>query len=240
MEEWNEYGELKEHVSPGAVAPGMATPSSAPSTPSKAPPLVETPTKVRFTVETPTKASQSAAPNSPLTIAMRQAGLEAAKKAGDVKSQARAKGLGLSEASNDAVRKLNDSTAPGVPPPSGTTEAASARAPETSFTTAKSTADNAETTTSLTGPTRKGDSNPDSPAIKVSQALSEGNESLKHDKFIDAQLHTGDGGLEGENSDTKIATSREATNSGKPDVEDQGLVKAARDGKTTDESIPGS
>lgn len=246
MEEWNEYGELKEHVGPGAVAPGMATPSSAPSTPSKAPPLVETPTKVRFTAQTPTKASQSAAPSSPLTIAMRQAGLEAAKKASDVKSQARAKGLGVSEASNDAVRKLDNSTAPGVPPPSGTTEAASARAPETSSSTAKSTADNIETTTSLTEPTQesgsagKGDSNADSPATRVSQAISEGNESFKHDKSSDAQLHTGYGDLEGENSDSKIVASREASNSGNPEVEDQGLVKAARDGETTDESNPGS
>lgn len=145
MEEWNEYGELKEHVGPGAVAPGMASSSTAPSTPSKAPPSIETPTKIRFSADTPTKASQTAATNSPITMAMRQAGLDAAKKASDAKSQARAKVLGASESSNDAVKKLDNSTTPGVPPPSGTTEAASSVPLETSSTIANSTVDDART-----------------------------------------------------------------------------------------------
>lgn len=244
MEEWNEYGELKEHVSPGAVAPAMATPSSTPSTPSKAPPSIETPSKVRFTAETPTKASQSAATSSPLTIAMRQAGVEAAKKASDAKSQARAKVLGVSQASNDTAKKVDNSTAAGLPPPSGITEAASAIVPETGSTTAKSTADDAETSESLTEPTQdsgsagKGDSDPDSIVQSGSHVLPKVNESLKQERSSDTLPNAGDRGLEGENSDPKIVSSGEASNDGKPRIEEQEAVKA--EGETTGGSNPGS
>lgn len=129
MEEWNEYGELKENVGTGA-APSISTPS-APSTPSKAPKPADSPSKVSTSTTTPSRPQQSTATDSPLTTAMRQAGLEAAKKAGEAKSQARAKVSGESKASSDALKKLDNSTAAGLPPPTGKTEASSFKALET-------------------------------------------------------------------------------------------------------------
>ncbi|MCJ1268691.1 hypothetical protein MMC22_008579 [Lobaria immixta] len=133
VEEWNEYGELKENVGTGA-APSISTPS-APSTPSKPPKPADSPSKVSTSTTTPSRPQQSTTTNSPLTTAMRQAGLEAAKKAGEAKSQARAKFSGESKASSDALKKLDNSTAAGVPPPTGTTEASSFKALETGSST---------------------------------------------------------------------------------------------------------
>ncbi len=244
VEEWNEYGELKEHLSTGAIAPGTLTPSSAPSTPSKAPPVVETPTRVRFTAETPTKASQSAATGSPLAFAMRQAGLEAAKKASDAKSQARAKVLGVGEASDNLVKKDDTSAAPGVRPPSGTAGAASTVTPETRSTSAKITANDTETGskpyTELTKeaePAGKGDSNAkpsteptkepkppgkgasdsDSVTNSGSHAVSEENDSVEpSDTKLDAERGgSGDGKCESD-----VAASMETTNEKKPEMDD--------------------
>lgn len=72
---------------------------------------------------------------------MRQAGFEAAKKAGQAKSQARAKVLGESKESHDALKKLDHSTATGLPPPTGTTEASSAKDPEAGSSTVEPKAD---------------------------------------------------------------------------------------------------
>lgn len=249
MEEWNEYGELKEHVSPGAMAPAVATPSSTPSTPSKTEPSVETPSKVRFTTETPTKASQSAATGSPLTIAMRQAGAEAAKKASDTKSQAKAKILGVSQASNDTAKKVENSSAPGLPPsvllpPSGTMEAPSTSAPEIGSTTTKSTEDDVETTKLLTKPRQDSESsgkgNPSSVGIvqSGSQVLPEVNESLKKQKgSSDTPSHVADRGSEGGDDDPKIL-SNEASDKEKHQIEEREVIKA--DGEITEGCSPES
>ena len=103
VEEWNEYGELHEHV--GSSAPPKSTPApSAPNTPSK-PPIVPTPAPSTSetskapaaTSSTATTALSDVKPNAgPSTVGndmastMRQAGLEAAKKATDAKAKARA------------------------------------------------------------------------------------------------------------------------------------------------------
>lgn len=72
---------------------------------------------------------------------MRQAGFEAAKKAGEAKSQTRAKVYGESKESNDALKKLDHSTATGLPPPTGTTEASFAKDPEAGSSTVEPKAD---------------------------------------------------------------------------------------------------
>ena len=243
MEEWNEYGELKEHVSPGAVAPTVTTTLSTPSTPSKPAPSSESPSKVRFTAETPTKASQAAATGSPRTIAMRQAGAEAAKKASDTKSQARAKILGDSQVSDGIAKKLDSSTTPGLPPPSGTTEAADAISPETVSTTTKFTADDAKTTEPLTelrqnlGSSGKGDSSSDVIGQSGSQVLSETNESSKQKGSPDIMSHAVNRSLEGGDSDHQII-SREASDKGKHETEEQVFIK--REKEISGGSNPGS
>lgn len=140
MEEWNEYGELKENVGTGGAAPPSSTPS-APSTPSKAPKPADTPSKVSLSTATPSRPQQSSTTDSPLTTAMRQAGFEAAKKAGDAKSHARVKIAGESRASVGALQMLDNSIAADLQPPAGTTEASSAKASETGSSSAESKAD---------------------------------------------------------------------------------------------------
>lgn len=156
VEEWNEYGELREKLEPG-----LKPAPSAPATPSKAStaPSSDTMSKVPGTnpvtpskpspfissAETPPRPVPSST-DSPLTTAMRQAGFEAAKKAGDAKSKARAEALQASTSRTDApnfetLRKLDNSGPTGMPPPSGTTEAGEAIKPETGNTSAEGTAD---------------------------------------------------------------------------------------------------
>ena len=80
---------------------------------------------------------------------MRQAGFEAAKKAGDAKAKARTDALAVaqekSEASED-LKKLDNSGPTGMPPPTGTTEAEDARAPDTAGAGIASNADEVPTT----------------------------------------------------------------------------------------------
>ena len=57
---------------------------------------------------------------------MRQAGFEAAKKAGDAKAKARTDYMAAAKAQNPDLRKLDNSGPTGMPPPSGTTEASEA------------------------------------------------------------------------------------------------------------------
>lgn len=139
MEEWNEYGELKENLAPGAAAPPISTPS-APSTPSKPPKPTNSPSKPLITSATPPQPSQPSATDSPLTTAMRQAGLEAAKKAGDAKLKARIINFGDSKASSDVLKKLDNSTIRDMPPPTGTTEASPVVVPESGSTAVESKA----------------------------------------------------------------------------------------------------
>ncbi len=87
---------------------------------------------------------------------MRQAGFEAAKKAGDAKKSssakiiAQAKGSEQSSSSSEMLQKLDNSAPTGMPPPSGATDARSATrmAPETGSSTVESKADGVPATTS--------------------------------------------------------------------------------------------
>ena len=156
VEEWNEYGELRDNIesaprpapsapaTPSKVPPGPSsdslskTPATNPATPSKPPPILSS-------TETPPRPSASST-DSPLTTAMRQAGFEAAKKAGDAKSKARAEALQASRdkpsaLSSETLTKLDNAGPTGMPPPSGTTEAEEAMKPETGDTTVEGKAD---------------------------------------------------------------------------------------------------
>ena len=161
VEEWNEYGELRDNVEPGPKPPPSApatpskvpagpssdslakTPATNPATPSKQPPIISS-------TNTPPRPSTSST-DSPLTTAMRQAGFEAAKKAGDAKSKARAEALQASRdkdnaPSSETLRKLDNSGPTGMPPPSGTTEAVEAIKPETGNTSSEGKADDVPST----------------------------------------------------------------------------------------------
>ncbi|KAI9798978.1 MAG: hypothetical protein M1833_004331 [Piccolia ochrophora] len=161
VEEWNEYGELKENVE-GPPAGAAGTPSG---TPSKAPAETGvigsgTPLKESSTAptETPTKPApaparkeeekpkyQGGSKQSSLTMAMKQVGEEAAKKAGQAKQKVLAKPREdqqelppkpeddddagtqkVDEETTEEVVRALDSSAPVVPPPIGTTDAATA------------------------------------------------------------------------------------------------------------------
>ncbi|KAI4289474.1 MAG: hypothetical protein L6R35_001255 [Caloplaca aegaea] len=96
IEEWNEYGELKEKV---GVPARSSTPSAA-NTPTKAPQSYSAPSNLSTTntlathspsLGSPSKPSTLPQPENPMTSAMRQAGMEAAKKAGDAKAKVLAK-----------------------------------------------------------------------------------------------------------------------------------------------------
>lgn len=156
VEEWNEYGELRDNVEPGprAAPSAPATPSKAPTGPSSDtlsigpapnPVTPSKPSPLKPSAETPTRPAPSST-DSPLTTAMRQAGFEAAKIAGDAKSKARAEALQASKAQADTqnsetLQKLDNSGPTGMPPPSGTTEAGEAIKPETGNTSAEGKAD---------------------------------------------------------------------------------------------------
>ncbi|KAL8698616.1 MAG: hypothetical protein Q9224_001769 [Gallowayella concinna] len=104
IEEWNEYGELKDKV---GVKPMPSTPSAA-NTPSKPPPstpTANTPSKLLSPVETPSRQTSSSNTDSPMATAMRQAGLEAAKKAGDAKTRALAKAKGAESTTTGTLTK---------------------------------------------------------------------------------------------------------------------------------------
>ena len=113
--------------------PAPATPSKAPSKAFSSSEPILKPSKP---ADGQPEQSQSLHAESSLTTAMRQVSLEAAKKAGDAKADARAE---LLEA-NKTLKKT-DTSAP-IPPPTGTTKASSAIAPETGSATVQSKADN--------------------------------------------------------------------------------------------------
>ena len=150
MEEWNEYGELKDNVG-GAPAPdSTSTPSpSTNNTPSKPPPTSSDSTTkpAPSSTDTPPGPPPSKASETPLTAAMRQAGFEAAKKAGDVKAKAKSKPLEQSDIPKGTLEKIDNSGPMGMPPPSGTTNAESAKAPETGESSIESKADTVPATT---------------------------------------------------------------------------------------------
>lgn len=117
MEEWNEYGEIKENLGVGSAADPLVPTPSAPSTPSKPPKSASAASERTTLVATPPRSSQKSTMDSHLTTAMRKAGFEAAKKAVDVKSQSRT--VGESKGFEDidqggAERAANRSTTTGL------------------------------------------------------------------------------------------------------------------------------
>ena len=157
MEEWNEYGELKENLEPaGPKTLPISTPTpSATSTPSKPPPSTAIPSNpppapVDTTTVSPdptssTDPSPAPAPatanEASFTTALRQAGFEAAKKASEAKIKARQDALAAAKSKDEGLQKLNNSGPTGMPPPSGITEAADAKEPETAGAMVGSKAD---------------------------------------------------------------------------------------------------
>ena len=157
MEEWNEYGELKENVEPaGSRNDSISTPTpSATSTPSKPPPSTDIPSNpspalADTTAESSGPTSSTGASSAPapapakeasFATALRQAGFEAAKKANDAKTKARQDALAAAKSKDDELQKLDNSGPTGMPPPSGITEAADAKEPETAGAVVESKAD---------------------------------------------------------------------------------------------------
>ena len=72
---------------------------------------------------------------------MRQAGFEAAKKAGDAKTKARTDALDSMKAKNTGLQKLDNSGPTNMPPPSGSTEAKEAVKGESGVTKVEGKAD---------------------------------------------------------------------------------------------------
>lgn len=132
IEEWNEYGELKQNI--GAPAPATSKPSSS-GTPSKASTRVESSTPA----QDPASAASSN-PEHPLKASLRQASSEAAQKASNTKSKARAT-PSTAELSASTLKSLENSGPTGMPPPSGTTDAQSAQAPDTGTSSVQGKAD---------------------------------------------------------------------------------------------------
>jgi len=161
VEEWNEYGELKENV--GGDGGAAATITSAAGTPSKSYALPSTPSKSAIqpattptkaptpATETPSRLPQASSTDSALTTAMRQAGFEAAKKAGDAKSKARTDALDAAKAKQGSLEKLDNSGSTGMPPPSGTTEAMDAIAGESGEAKVEGKADEVPITEDMVG-----------------------------------------------------------------------------------------
>ncbi|KAL8690988.1 MAG: hypothetical protein Q9218_003693 [Villophora microphyllina] len=156
IEEWNEYGELKEKV---GVKPMPSTPSAA-NTPTKAssstaaPSLMsnnESPSKSQTSTQTPPRPTASSNTDSPMTTALRQAAMEAAKKAGDAKAAkvGAAKAGAPSNIPTETQQKLDSSGPTGMPPVTGTMDAASAKAPETETGGGVSKADTVSSTEDL-------------------------------------------------------------------------------------------
>lgn len=92
MEEWNEYGEIKENLGAGSAADPLVATPSVPITPSKPPKSASAASESKIMAATPPWSSQTSTMDNPLTMAMRKAGFEAAKGAVHVKSQSRADG----------------------------------------------------------------------------------------------------------------------------------------------------
>ncbi|MCJ1393593.1 hypothetical protein MMC18_006468 [Xylographa bjoerkii] len=146
VEEWNEYGEIKQNLIFSDAPPTTSTPTpSTTNTPSKPPPSMAASSSKPFTTSsTPLAVSAPATTSTetPLTTAMRQASLEAAAKAKQSKTQTKAPSKSMSEAqpstslagassSNaEMLSKLDNSAPGGTLPPTGTSEAEEAVEPK--------------------------------------------------------------------------------------------------------------
>ena len=111
--------------------PISTTAVSSTSTPTRNPPAVSikenVPPNQQVASETSSKPPAGGVETS-FSLAMRQAGKEAAEKA---KSKPKSTGMKSSATSGADISKLDNSAPTGLPPPSGITDAASAMAPET-------------------------------------------------------------------------------------------------------------
>ncbi|KAI9677998.1 MAG: hypothetical protein M1817_005942 [Caeruleum heppii] len=138
IEDWNEYGELHDHITD--APPKTGTPSaSATATPqetSTKPESTTTSTDDSAKLQDQPKENLTGAPSS-LTMAMRQAGAEAARKAADSK---KANTSVKSEKPSTASEEVTDSLAhsAGIAPPIGSEDAVQAKAtgPDITETTA--------------------------------------------------------------------------------------------------------
>jgi len=110
VEDWNEYGELKQHVTmyydeftmPSKAAASQSTPSKAPANQKEnVKPAPATPETAKFVEETKAPAGGQA---TSFTLAMRQVGQEAAAKAKDVKKKVEPL-VGLGTAEPEAEKK---------------------------------------------------------------------------------------------------------------------------------------
>ncbi|KAI9781691.1 MAG: hypothetical protein M1816_002215 [Peltula sp. TS41687] len=121
IEEWNEYGELKEQLGNAPLAFGTPS-SSANPTPNNTPSRPQ----ISFAqADKPKVGTESS--SSPLTDAMRKAGEEAARVAGEKKSKAGnalSQDEGVDTATSSVDKSLSQAAV--VPPPSGTADSGSA------------------------------------------------------------------------------------------------------------------
>ncbi|KAG0647925.1 Uncharacterized protein D0Z07_5623 [Hyphodiscus hymeniophilus] len=131
IEEWNEYGELKEHVTiyheggtPAKTVPNLLNKS----TPSKAAPVLQENKETAAESSNAAEISQPPAGAQPtaFTLAMRQAGLEAAQKAKDTKKKATETFTGVGEAEPEKNNVETDKSA--APSPISTVQPLSDRA----------------------------------------------------------------------------------------------------------------
>lgn len=150
VEEWNEYGELMEHLgdTKGQEPPTM---TSSSNTPTKMP-TQPTPSALKEPAPTPADGNKSETPNdqlpttpstpakpaqeNTLTAAMQNIGFEAAQKAkaakaSKLKSSTESPSVSEPPKETTELRKLDNAGPTGMPPPSGITDAESAKAPET-------------------------------------------------------------------------------------------------------------
>lgn len=127
IEEWNEYGELKEHVTiyhEGGAPPKSAGPTPS-GTPSKAPaPVSQENKKLEPAAAAAAESSKDAESKPPagaqptsFTLAMRQAGQEAAQKAKDAKKKVTETFTGVGEAEPEKRDTEKKDETKAVPPP---------------------------------------------------------------------------------------------------------------------------
>ncbi|PGH16182.1 hypothetical protein AJ79_01949 [Helicocarpus griseus UAMH5409] len=125
IEEWNEYGEIKMHLGNGnarPAAPAVSTtattaaskPATAPSTTTATPPVRDSP---RIQIQDPPSRDTATPKEDSITLALRQAGEEAASKA---KDNTRAK-LSAKTASTNAPKPEETSSSSTADPESTTT-----------------------------------------------------------------------------------------------------------------------
>ncbi|KAL9125350.1 MAG: hypothetical protein Q9217_005431 [Psora testacea] len=238
VEEWNEYGEVKENLSSLAPLATSSTPSaSSTNTPSKPPQQsttasgpVDTPSKPCTTfAPTPRKESMDTNPSrtpkpdpaDDLTNAMRQAGFEAAKKAGNAKTKSKTEALEAAKAKAPYLQKVDYSTTTGIPPPSGTTEAGEAKKPETTETNMGTKAEEAARTQDESVDLLEGTGQAE-PAIPTAK---EAEEKVNRAMVEDEKEHVRSTGQEARTDTEIIKVAKEGETANKKDVQPEKEVE---------------